>query len=524
MFKVVLVDDEVYARQGLRQFTDWNKYGFDIIAEAANGEEALRVIEETKPDLVVTDIRMPVLDGLQLIQAVKERKQAEPSFVIVSGYGDFKYAQQAVKFGVKDFILKPIDEEEMEQTLQALSETITGSRQLRAEHARLLNQPVFDKWVTGALETALAADMVRALGLKDDGELRYFDVELNDLHSVPDDALSRWKTDITGAIAGLAGQTEVYIHERQRGIFGFVAGRDSLQLRESSWKQFAGLLQQRLRGVVGEKAKVMLYGGMAVKGTKLVPESYRTAGEAMAHKYAAPGDAPLLFEELEGRPVRHAELDDGIYAGLLESVEEHEPEKARRAIDGIFDRFRTERHAPDTVARSLSRFVFSVVRIVESMQGDKSELAALDPLLSLSQSPVTLQGLKAAFIRFIEESSAYIAEVRKQNAKGGIRQIRQYIEAHYDQNMSLKSIAATFYMNPVYLGQLFKKTYGVYFNEFLLHTRIREAKRLLRQTQLRVYEIADKVGFSNADYFVTQFEKVEHKTPSEYRNALCAKK
>nr|WP_255807778.1 helix-turn-helix domain-containing protein [Cohnella mopanensis] len=89
--------------------------------------------------------------------------------------------------------------------------------------------------------------------------------------------------------------------------------------------------------------------------------------------------------------------------------------------------------------------------------------------------------------------------------------------------MSLKSISKRFYMNPVYLGQLFKKTYGVYFNEFLLHIRIDEAKKQLRQTNKRVYEIAANVGFGNADYFVSQFEKVEGKTPTEYKNAMIAK-
>jgi two-component system response regulator YesN len=157
------------------------------------------------------------------------------------------------------------------------------------------------------------------------------------------------------------------------------------------------------------------------------------------------------------------------------------------------------------------------------MDGDKNGLPILDAMHIWTKMPASLQGLKAMFKTFIQESTVYIAELRKTNTKGCIQKIKQYIETHYDQNLSLKSIAAIFYMNPVYLGQLFKKTYGVYFNEFLLQTRMQEAKRLLRQTGLRVYEIADKIGYNNADYFVTQFEKVERKTPSEYRSSLYAK-
>ncbi|CAM4323839.1 response regulator transcription factor [Paenibacillus alkaliterrae] len=522
MFKVVLVDDELYARQGLKQFTDWNKYGFDIVAEAANGEEALHVIEQTQPDLVVTDIRMPVLDGLELIRAVKERKKAEPSFIIVSGYGDFKYAQKAVRFGVNDFILKPIDEEEMEQTLQTLSETLSRNMQFQADRARLLGQSFFESLLTGTLEKDLSPDMMRAMGLRDDEELRYFDVELNDLQLAHDYSEGRWKTDVADAIASAIGQESIYVHERQRGVFGFVAGKQSWTRHERCWKQFAVLLQQRLRDQLG--ANVILYGGKAVSAAELIPESFRTAGEAWRHKYASAGNGPLLFEEMEGCPVKYLEMDDSSVARLMVAIEENDPLAVSRMIDEIFERFLTERYAPDAVVRTITRFFFGVVRIIESMQGDKNELLSLDAMHTWSQTPATLQGLKARFISFVQESSAYIAELRKNNTKGSIQKIKQYIEEHYDQNLSLKSIAAVFYMNPVYLGQLFKKTYGVYFNEFLLQTRMKEAKRLLRQTGLRVYEIADKIGYNNADYFVTQFEKAEQKTPSEYRSAMKSNK
>ncbi|MCL6431580.1 MAG: helix-turn-helix domain-containing protein, partial [Anaerolineae bacterium] len=120
-----------------------------------------------------------------------------------------------------------------------------------------------------------------------------------------------------------------------------------------------------------------------------------------------------------------------------------------------------------------------------------------------------LAGLKERFLSFVEESAELAARLRRSSAKGDIVKIKSFIESHYNEDISLKSIAARFYMNPVYLGQLFKKTYGIYFNDYLLQIRIDHAKRLLRQTEMRVYEIARSVGFDNADYFVCKFEKVE---------------
>ncbi|HTG68651.1 MAG TPA: helix-turn-helix domain-containing protein, partial [Candidatus Udaeobacter sp.] len=156
-----------------------------------------------------------------------------------------------------------------------------------------------------------------------------------------------------------------------------------------------------------------------------------------------------------------------------------------------------------------------------SMEGDEQSLLSLQPMLGWQDINLSLGELKKLFTAFIEESQQSIAELRKKQQKGGIQKIKCYIEGNFSQNISLKSIAAQFYINPVYLGQLFKKTYGVYFNEFLLQLRVNEAKKLLRQScSMRIYEIAEKVGFSNSDYFVTQFEKIEHMTPTEYRNKL----
>ncbi|MCI3925121.1 response regulator transcription factor [Paenibacillus sp. TRM 82003] len=522
MFKVVLVDDEVYARQGLRQFTDWAKYGFTIVAEASNGEEALDVIEATNPDLVVTDIRMPVLDGLELIQAVKERKLAEPSFIIVSGYNDFKYAQQAVRFGVKDFILKPIDEQELEKTLQLVSETLQRDQEDEKDRERTANQASFERFLAAGPQAQPTPELIAMLGLPNEEEFCYFDVELNDLSGTAEAIEGQWRSVLTEAVEEIVRRSVVPLYERQRGVYGFVVGRSAWRRGDDSWRSFAESLQRRLRDSLG--AKVVAYAGKPVAEPALLQESFRTAGEALTHKYATAGEGPVLYEEIEDQPVKYMELDEGLYTRLIEAVDEHDLAGAQAAADDMFSRFQTERYAAEAVNASITRCVIGVVRIIQSLEGKEQELEALEPVLTWSQAPTSLEGLKALFDAFLREAVPMIVELRKNSVKGSIQKVRQYIETHYHQNISLKSIAAIFYMNPVYLGQLFKKTYGSYFNEFLLQIRIHEAKRLLRQTELRIYEIADKVGFNNSDYFVTQFEKVEGKTPSEYRNALYAKK
>jgi two-component system, response regulator YesN len=179
--------------------------------------------------------------------------------------------------------------------------------------------------------------------------------------------------------------------------------------------------------------------------------------------------------------------------------------------------------ARSAILSSINRIVHSVLKFIKNLEGDPSQLDSFQTMLKIQEFNVTLAQLKELLIHFILESKKEIIELRRFSTQSEVYKIKQYIDSNYHENISLKSIAAKFYMNPVYLGQLFKKTYGIYFKDYLLQIRITEAKRLLRQSENRIYEIAESVGFNNTDYFVTIFGKLENITPSEYRNHLKRK-
>ncbi|WP_020616772.1 response regulator transcription factor [Paenibacillus daejeonensis] len=518
MFKVVLVDDEIYARQGLKQFTDWRKHGFDIVAEAANGEEALHIIEQTSPDLVVTDIRMPELDGLQLIQAVKEQTAAKPIFVIVSGYNDFRYAQQAVRFGVEDFILKPIDEDEMEQLLAKLNAVLTKQSEENAERSRVQAQFYFEQLLNGRMPPGVATEAEEILQLHG-SQMRYVEIEFNNCDMLT--GVTCHSAEVQDLICRQYGAGDIYVHKRRSGLYALVMSFSEEELIKSGWQSRLVNFYHRLRETFGDH--VYVYAGGRVSGASELHDSYRNTAQMRAYKYAVPEQQPFLFEAMQSVSLQYSDLEDRLFRKWLEAMEEQELVTATELLDCIFVSFRDQHYAESAVNRAVSRMLYGVAGIVEAMQGDVREVPSFHAMNEWAQSPVTLDGLKVIVVQFMGESIRLIGELRRVNGKGNIQKIRQYIETHYNESISLKTIAAQFYMNPVYLGQLFKKTQGMYFNDFLLLTRMREAKRLLRQTELRVYEIADQVGFSNADYFVTQFEKVVHKTPSEYRNELHAK-
>ncbi|WP_027091919.1 response regulator transcription factor [Cohnella thermotolerans] len=525
MNKVMLVEDEMYARQGLRNLIEWERFGFEVGFEAENGEEALRLIEDAKPELVITDIRMPVLDGLELIRTVRESGNQDTKFIIISGYGDFKYAQKAIKFGVKDFILKPVDETELTDTLAHLAVQIERDKMLKDE-SPAYSQKALERLLLGKASEEEIGTIAKLLGLEREGTYYYAFAEMNGIQSFMDkDSAAEWMSELRSAMARTAEElglvrNPVHIREQKPGVYGFLLNFGS-SVRTNVIAEAADLFVRRLRQRFG--LPIMVYAGEGVRDLGEIQRAYSTACAAMEYKYAFADRSVLSYGDVKGCELQYAEFEPGEYAKLLEQVEEGERDAMFATADWIFEQIQRKRYAPEAVQNAVARFAFGVIGSIRAMQGDENELRSLEPILQWRDHPITLDGLKERFRAFLEESSETIARLRKNNAMGDIAKIKSYIEKHYNEDLSLKSIAARFYMNPVYLGQLFKKTYGVYFNDFLLQIRIHNAKRLLRQTEKRVYEIARSVGFDNADYFVIKFEKVEGKTPTAYRNELMAK-
>jgi two-component system response regulator YesN len=525
MYTVILVDDEMFVRKGLRSLIDWNEYGYEVVDEADNGEDALELIDRVKPDVVITDIRMPVLDGLELIGRTLAHNP-QTSFIIVSGYNDFGYAQQAVRYGVCDFILKPIDERELTDALKQLADKIALRKLLSGGGGDLLKERMVESLIQGEFDDALAAGWAKELKVDRAKEISYAFIEVNDVHpwnATHPPSAEQMRERVKRAIEeeGLAAACEDMILKEHHGRFGILIASGRADIVEEGPEAYAAKLQRALEERLN--TAVYVYVGKPVRDIALLRESYLSAKEALQYKYVRPDDRLVTSAHTQAGSVEYVVVDDAVYRRLLEQLEEQNTERLRSEVDALFRDFRDRRFAPEAVKSAVRHTVNGALSLLRAMDGDEKQLASLEPIVSWQDLNVSPAELKRLFTNFLLECAETILRLRKDFAKGGIQKIKTYIEAHYTENISLKSIASVFYMNPVYLGQLFKKTYGVHFNDFLLQLRIGEAKKLLRQTDCRVYEIAEKVGFGSPDYFVTRFEKLENMTPTEYRNKLLEK-
>ncbi len=513
-YKVFLVDDDRFVRKGLINLIDWEGCGFEVCAEADNGEDALEYIQLNNPDLVITDIKMPVLDGLELIKQIVESKNSPPNFIIITGYSDFKYAQRAVKYSVHDFILKPVDKEEIEDTLKRVAEKHTKKLQVDRNRNNILATTAFNELITGELEEEDRHDCMRKLNINQTSGMAYIIIEVNNImiHS------TKIHEVISDKIHGENLHSPTLFREHGNNRIGILIKSEEIHPFGYSILQFSKMLKTQL--MVSLNTAVSIYVGKIVNDPDDIKETYETAVKTLQFKYLETIESPIIYGRTKVSAVNYIELDHTLYLTLMEHIEENQISKIKQSIDKMFEQFLEKAFAKDAVRTSINRVVHEVVKTIQSMNGDEKDIPSLQIMLNWDNMPRTLQKIKEIFLGFILEAATFLSQLNKDSGKLNIHRIKKYVDSHYREELTLKSIANKFFMNPVYMGQLFKKTYGIYFKDYLLQVRMCEAKKNLRQTDMRIYEVAENVGFSNSDYFVTQFEKATGVTPTQYRKKL----
>lgn len=528
MNKVILVDDEMYFRKGLRNLINWEDCGFTVVGEAANGEDALNMIHDVNPDLIITDIRMPVLDGIGLIREAIEKKAVQSKFIIISGHSDFKYAQQALRYGVHDFVLKPIDQDEIEQTLKLLSRTLEEQKKLQEQMLEEQVKIVFNHLLLGKVEeNDDSIDLLNLLSLGKPKEFFYILIEVN---GIPDESyinneerVRQFKFTLEDVFHGICNKEErIWLQEISPSSIGGLITSNHLARFQMNPRKFINWVNNELTKRISDD--ITIYVGEAVPSLTSLKESYTSVDWAQQHKYANNENGIIFFEDIVNKAITSSELDETVFQLLIEKIEEDSTESIVNTLQVLFKSLVTNKLSKNAVIASLTSFVHSVLKIIKKMGGDPSSLQTYKIIYTLHNYNLTIVQLKELIIGFVLECKDEICNLRKQTANGEAHRIKQYIDLHFRENISLKTIASKFYMNPVYLGQLFKKSFGIYFKDYLLQVRINEAKKQLRQSEKRIYEIAESVGFNNTDYFVTIFGKLENITPSEYRNKLISER
>ncbi|MCA2002421.1 MAG: response regulator [Chloroflexi bacterium] len=523
LYKVFFVEDEVVTREGIRDNVDWKASGFELCGEAADGEMALPLLRAAKPDALITDIKMPFMDGLQLSKVVRER-MPWVKIIILSGHDEFEYAQQAIKLGVTDYLLKPVTVQTLQSALQSLAARLDEERKERENLKRLqeeveenrfaLRERLLFNLMVGALSPTEAIEKGQALGL--DLVARHYLVivlkfELADRSEQYDyDEVKR----LQRAAAEIAEKNpDIFLLKRDWGdLLLIVKGNTPEHLRE----EYEMFLTEVERAASGGRYQVAAGVGTPKQRIADVSQSF---AEALAHIQNGKGGGEFAF----GQPIEQSGL---LKADKL-AVENYLRSGSKAGFDEFFDAHLLPLGEAVLKSNLIKNYVFmdvalAVARLASEIGGEAGEaVPELKSLETITSDIKTIEQLREQLRRILCGALAYRDSRANAQYKSLVRRAQEYIERRYtDPELSLNEVAACVNLSASHFSVIFSQETGKTFKEYLIECRIQKAKELLRMTSLRSADIAYQVGYSDPHYFSSVFKKNTGLTPMEFRSRI----
>lgn len=518
--KVLVADDEERVCALICALIDWQQLGLTLCAKAYDGLSALALIREHSPDLVITDIRMPGLDGLALIRKAKEIKP-NLQFIIISGHKQFDYAQTAIKYGVAEYLLKPIKKLELEQTLAKMIKLYNEQQSLLQTTQQLQHQvtqdrqqkrsSAFDLLIREGDATLLAtcfspSAIMRVIAVKMD-LLKGFHAQRSDaiLSEKVEECISRECSAYCSDIATHLHEGSIYL------LLSYAVQQEMMVLKGTE-----ALLQfLKTQAEIFGNILFTLGLGIGVSSYEALSTSVLSCQQAVAQRllsgplkrYVAPSCEEIPLEN----PVKPFVLAlQGICA-----------QGSRPSLLAHCSTFlaSTAHLSPYVQARQIfACFEAGSAFIVERMTSDGISAAMIVEKRQLLDNAYSLDILHKSFSAGMQELFDLYLEDREENLCKPVRKAQQYLALHFhDELISLESVSEVVNLNSSYFSSLFKKSCNKGFFEYLLDLRIAEAKRLLANSESSIGEIAQKVGYRDPKHFSRVFKKACQIKPNDYR-------
>lgn len=510
MHTFFIADDELAIRNGLKCIIDWNAMDFTCVGEAGNGEEALRGILSLKPDLVLLDIKMPKLSGLDVVHALRAQ-DFRGKVIILSGYSDFKYAQDAIKNGVNFYLTKPIDEDELTAAIEKIEEQLTLDADKTDDLERLKTKA----------RNVLLHDLVT--GSASPGDIRIEDFSLNaDVYQIVTyENFSVERGDITYSFAELLKVTNQGSHffehfEEDHKDVILLKGSSALERFQSFLDHYENTPPQKDSPL----DSLFIAYGRPVHDLININESYLDAVTLLGRRFfCIQGQHTLGYEELPHVEAINQELcNDKLneFCGLLvDYLQTFNRKKVAETLYQLEEYLYQVRNDINEVRLFLSDLY---LQIKEKMNHIYNTMAIPFPTNSTALDFINKKYYLYEILLFFSEQFEMIMNAIGNSSRDSVLDdILYYIDHNYKTNIKLETIAPLFGYNSAYLGKIFNKTVGESFNSYVDHMRIDRSKELLLENRLKVYEIAEQVGYKNVDYFHKKFKKYVGISPAEFR-------
>lgn len=530
MVKVFLVEDEFVVREGIKKNIDWESHGYEFSGEASDGELAFPLIKKTQPDIVITDIRMPFMDGLELSKLIKN-EMPWIEIIILTGFEEFEYAKEGIKLGVARYLTKPISGDELISELNALSEKIEQNKKEREIREKYINEMkedtinerkvFFEKLVTGAESAADLIEMGEKLSLKLSS--LWYSVILSKLQASTHshEEFSKRLVEIDSRIDKLCDDERIISFDRDLEGKAFLIKADSEEDLHSIEDSFI----EKMKNIFNEYEGVAYFGGIGIAADRMrdIGKSFETANQAFTRR----------FFTNENLFVRSADIS------TIENVEEETFDVTNFDIKQL-NRGKVKEFLKFGDGAETTYFIDEFLR--GNTSAFKSQLfrqyiimdvyfcvAEFIDSLQINQENSELKDFKPDLIRSESEARDFMISVinvgienRDKNITGHnndiVDDVKKYIDENYaDEELSLNSIASFVNFSPNHLSMVFSQQTGSTFIKYLTDFRMNKAKELLKCTNKRSSEISILVGYKDPHYFSYLFKKTQGMTPTQFR-------
>ncbi|MBJ6364022.1 response regulator [Paenibacillus sp. GCM10012307] len=518
-YKLLIVDDEKVIRRGMFYY-DWERLGFEACAVAANGKQALTLFEEHQFDLVITDIRMPDMEGLELSKQIQSA-YPECKVIILTGYRDFEYAKAAIQAGVVGYLLKPVDRTELDRMVMKVKADLDIAYQNRQVSEE--NEEKFKAARQLAINTFLRALI---------HERTHDPIQLEETASLLE--LSLTKANFCCGIIEVEPNLEMdsalrsFLTHKELGYFYRDASHRIIVIinydcSSSSPEAYAEMqfteLYRVLRSIVPNQPEmVTIYVGPIYTEIDMLWASHQGADYLCQQKKFEDKQAVFFSWRFKSalNNIYSFELEQKLIQSILNGDKTNSLLETEKLWDYIMQ------SNPSQICKKLLQVLhliehhFGRYKLTLSNLMDRQEDYAL-----IVETPSSLEDLKRRYMDFIVKTVDHLSQMFYTSISSTqmlMLKASEFIEANYDKKITLQDVAETIHLNPIYVSIQFKKNFGVNFVDFLKDLRITKAKNLLEQTNWKIQQIGETVGYQNAKYFSDLFKATTGMTPNEYRN------
>ncbi len=506
---VFIADDEQLVLEGLKQIIDWEANGFTICGTAANGQDTLNKILVLKPDLVLLDIRMPLLSGIEVVKAAIE-SGFDGKFIILSGLSDFKLAQAAMRYGIDFYLTKPIDEDELEQSVRTVRRIIEEEAKTSRSYSEYRDK-ARDNIIREILQNTCSFHALDLCEL----HLQASIYQVITYSSYNQDTLRPvWNFSDLMRVTNQNSDTYDILEIEQRKII--------LLKGDFAIARFQNLLEHyRAKPQKGSPFdSIFLTYGRQVTRIEDICLSYQDVCQLEDRRFFCIPDQHVigydkLHIHLSSTHLFTQDLAPKYAESFSNYIQSHNPTLIADTLKNLSD-YLTGCTAEIT---DIKHFLIDIYILVKQKimqifpQTDLPFLANASVIILIEEKYYLYE-----IIEFLSEQfEMWMHSVGYSSGENVLDEILYYIQHNYQENLKLETIAPLFGYNSSYLGRLFSRKLNVNFNSYLDQVRIQKAKELLDDGSLKVYEIAERIGYSNVDYFHRKFKKYEGTSPAEYR-------